>query len=154
MSKIKSYFLRTDSKNRDFIYLVEKLDFYLAQIDGDDHAFYNQFNQIVNLAHVIVFYQDNIAVSCGAIKQIDENTYELKRMFAEPEVRGKGAAFETLNALEKWAFELGAVNLVLETGKRQIDAVKFYQKNGYKIIDNYGQYFGIENSVCFSKSLG
>jgi hypothetical protein len=42
---------------------------------------------------------------------------------------------------------------VLETGKRQPDAVALYKKCGYKQIPNYGQYIGMENSVCFEKWL-
>lgn len=42
---------------------------------------------------------------------------------------------------------------VLETGKRQADAVQLYERRGYKLIPNYGQYTGVENSVCFEKEI-
>jgi GNAT superfamily N-acetyltransferase len=144
---------KTDSSDLDFVNLVQKLDRYLAIVDGDDHAFYDQFNKIVNLSNCVVGYIENNPVACGAIKKLTPNTYELKRMYAETEVRGKGVALQVLTALESWAFELGAEKLVLETGKRQEDAVRFYKKNGYSLIDNYGQYVGIENSLCFEKIL-
>ena len=41
----------------------------------------------------------------------------------------------------------------LETGKKQPEAIELYKKNGYNIIPNYGQYEGVENSVCFEKTL-
>jgi putative acetyltransferase len=34
-----------------------------------------------------------------------------------------------------------------------VEAVKFYKKCGYKIIPNYGQYQGMENSICFEKKI-
>jgi len=55
--------------------------------------------------------------------------------------------------LENWTKELGYKNCILETGKRQVDAVQFYHKCNYKVIPNYGQYANMENSVCFSKSI-
>ncbi len=42
---------------------------------------------------------------------------------------------------------------VLETGRRQVEALKFYQKSGYHGILNYGQYIGMDNSQCFEKIL-
>jgi putative acetyltransferase len=58
-----------------------------------------------------------------------------------------------LKALEDWAKELGYHKCILETGKRQPDAIALYQKNGYSIMPNYGQYQGVTNSVCFEKQL-
>jgi putative acetyltransferase len=40
-----------------------------------------------------------------------------------------------------------------ETGKRQPEAIALYEKQGYQRISNYGQYIGVENSVCFEKVL-
>jgi len=55
--------------------------------------------------------------------------------------------------LESWASELNFKYCVLETGKRQPEAIALYKKNGYQIIPNYGQYHGIENSICFQKTV-
>lgn len=145
--------LYTDSKNKDFQKLVELLDNELAKIDGEEHAFYHQFNAIDHLNHVVVFYQNNTAVSCGAIKALDHETVEVKRMYTLQEYRGKGIATQVLLALEKWAKKLNYLKCRLETGVRQPDAIRLYQKNGYQIIENYGQYMGVENSKCFEKTL-
>jgi GNAT superfamily N-acetyltransferase len=58
-----------------------------------------------------------------------------------------------LVALENWARELGYRKCVLETGIRQIEAVKFYKKRTYKVIPNYGQYSGMKNSICLEKEI-
>jgi len=144
---------RTNSKNSDFINLVKELDAYLKIIDGDEHNFYSQFNTIDVLNEVVVMYVDNKPVGCGAIKRFDEFSVEIKRMFVLSEKRGTGIAKKVLIELEQWAKELGYKKCVLETGKRQIEAVKFYKKLNYKMIESYGQYKGIENSICFEKKL-
>jgi len=145
--------LRTTSENNYFQNLVKKLDAYLAEIDGEDHAFYDQYNKIDLLKNCIVIFENEKPIACGAIKRIDENTMEVKRMFTLPEYRGKGFAASILKELEIWTKELGYEKTVLETGKKQIEAVALYKKCNYAIIPNYGQYAGIENSICFEKIL-
>lgn len=145
--------VRTDSNNPDFIALVKSLDSYLKVTDGDEHTFYNQFNNIDVLKHCIVAYADKRAVGCGAFKVYDANTAEIKRMFTKPESRGKNIARKILTNLEVWAKEIGNSYSILETGKRQIEAVTFYKKCGYTVISNYGQYKNMDNSICYKKEL-
>ena len=135
--------IRTNSENKDFINLVKELDAYLKITDEDEHDFYNQFNNIDVLKHVVVVYVDEIAVGCGAIKKFNNISMEVKRMYVSPENRGKGIAQKILSELEVWAAALGNKKCVLETGKRQKEAVKFYKKCNYKVIENYGQYKGM-----------
>ena len=144
---------RTNSSNEDFVALVNELDAYLKITDGDDHDFYNQFNGIENLNHCIVAYKDQQAVGCGAFKKFEEDSVEVKRMYLKPEHRGSGIAGDILSSLEHWAKEIGNKKTILETGNRQVEAVKFYHKSGYKRIPNYGQYIGMDNSNCFEKTL-
>jgi GNAT superfamily N-acetyltransferase len=145
--------LRTDSKHIDFITLVKKLDQELAQRDGDDHAFYDQFNKIDLIRHALVVYDQDIPVACGAIKEFAPGMMEIKRMYTLPDYRGKGIATKILSALEKWSLELSYEKCILETGKKQPEAISLYRKNNYKVIPNYGQYAGVDNSVCFEKTL-
>ena len=145
--------IRTNSKNKDFINLVKELDTYLKITDEDEHDFYNQFNSIDVLKEVVVTYVDKFAVGCAAIKKFENSAVEVKRMFVLKEHRGTGVAQQLLVALENWAKELGYRKCVLETGIRQIEAVKFYKKCTYKVIPNYGQYSGMENSICFEKEI-
>ena len=145
--------IRTDSNNRDFIKLVKNLDADLAERDGNDHSFYHQFNKIDKIKHAVVAYEDNKPIGCGAIKGFDLQAMEIKRMYTLPEGRGKGIATKILSELEKWASELSYKKCILETGKRQPEAIQLYKKNRYKNISNYGQYKGIENSICFEKEM-
>lgn len=144
---------RTDSTNPDFINLVKLLDADLAIRDGKDHSFYNQFNKIDMIRHAVVAYENDYPIACGAMKEFATGVMEVKRMYSMPEHRGKGIAGIILTELEKWATELSYAKCVLETGKKQPEAIRLYQKSGYHIIPNYGQYAGIENSVCFEKEI-
>ena len=144
---------RTDSDNHDFIELVKYLDADLAEKDGDDHSFYNQFNKIDKIKYVVIAYENDKPTGCGAIKEYSPGIMEIKRMYTLPKSRGKGIATKILAALEIWAGELSYKKCLLETGKRQPDAIGLYKKNGYKLIPNYGQYAAIENSVCFEKII-
>ncbi|MDQ0066147.1 GNAT family N-acetyltransferase [Chryseobacterium lathyri] len=144
---------RTDSSNRDFQSLVKLLDADLAVRDGEDHEFYHQFNSIDMLKNCVVAYSDDTAVACGAFKPFSEDTVEIKRMYTDIEKRGKGFASKILNELETWAKEEGYKKCVLETGIKQPEAIALYEKCGYIRIPNYGQYIGIDNSVCFEKRV-
>jgi putative acetyltransferase len=146
--------VRTDSENKDFIALVTYLDTELAERDGNDHVFYSQFNKIDTIKFAVIAYENEYPLGCGAIKQYGPNTMEIKRMYVTPVNRGKGIAVAILSELERWAAEMRYAKCVLETGKRQSEAINLYSKAGYDRIPNYGQYVGIENSICFGKQIG
>jgi len=143
--------IRTDAKNPDFIRLISELDAYLKVTDGEDHEFYNQFNGLDNIKNVVIAYKDKQAIGCGAFKKFDNETIEIKRMYVKFAHRGSGTAQAILNSLELWASEKDFKKCILETGDRQIEAIKFYKKAGYIRIANYGQYAQMDNSNCFEK---
>ncbi len=145
--------IRTQSNNKDFQELVKALDIDLQIRDGAEHGFYAQFNSIATINYVVVAYYENKAVGCGAIKPYDTETMEVKRMYVLPELRGKGIASIILSDLEIWAKQLHYKKCLLETGIKQPEAIALYTKNQYQIIPNFGQYQGIENSVCFEKLI-
>ena len=146
--------IRTNATNKDFIELVKLLDVDLSKRDGEEnHSFYAQFNKVDTIKQVIIAFDNNKPISCGALKEFDQNTMEIKRMYTSPKSRGKGTASIILSELEKWAKELSFTKCILETGLKQPEAIRLYEKNNYKLIPNYGQYSGIENSRCFEKLI-
>ena len=145
--------ITTDSSSIDFRNLVTELDKDLSVRDGEEHGFYSQYNKLDHIKHVVVAYFENKAVGCGAFKEYEPGAVEIKRMFVLPEYRGQGIALQVLSKLEQWASSLNYNASILETGKKQPEAIALYQKAGYGIIPNYGQYVGIENSVCMRKTI-
>lgn len=145
--------IRTNAGHKDFLMLVKALDTYLAITDGDEHDFYDQFNKLDHIDHVILLYLDGAPAACGAIKPYDADSAEIKRMFTAEAFRGKRLAGKVLSALEQWAAELGFSRCILETGTRQTAAIALYERSGYRYMPCYGQYEEMENSRCFEKDL-
>ena len=145
--------IRTNFQNTHFVELVKHLDADLKIRDGVEHGFYDQFNKIDGLQHVIVAYENKQAVGCGAFKVHRGNFVEIKRMYVTIEGRRKGVASTILSELEQWATALNFDKCILETGKQQPEAIALYKKCGYAITANFGFYENVENSVCFEKTL-
>lgn len=143
--------IQTDATNADFQGLVALLDRELSIRDGEEYDFYYQFNKIDALRHVVVAYMGEQPVGCGAFKPYDAESVEIKRMYVLDDWRSRGIAAQVLQLLEKWANAEGYSRFVLETGLKQPEAIRLYQKSGYVSIPNYGQYVGVENSICMEK---
>jgi GNAT superfamily N-acetyltransferase len=102
----------------------------------------------------LVIYREETPVGCGALRLLDAETAELKRMYVLPTLRGKGLGRHLVAALEAEARALGVQRLVLETGIRQAAALALYRATGFHPIPLYGEYrLSPETSVCFGKDL-
>jgi putative acetyltransferase len=102
----------------------------------------------------LVIYQDGAPVGCGAVRLLDAETAEFKRMYVSPAVRRKGLGRRLVAALEAEARALGVRRLVLETGVRQAAAIALYRATGFQPIPLYGEYCrSPETSLCFGKDL-
>ncbi len=146
-------FIRTTSVDTDFRNMVNALDDDLNQRNGDVQRQYDQYNKIDKIKHAMVIYVDDLPVGCGCFKPFDSKTVEMKRMFVKPEMRGRQLAARLLKELETWAIEEGNTGAVLETGVRQVEAQRLYTIAGYSKTENYGQYIGMEDSLCYRKVL-
>jgi GNAT superfamily N-acetyltransferase len=145
--------IRTTPDNPEFIQLIALLDKDIQHRDGEEYVFYAQFNKTDTIKNAIVIYNEKIAVGCGAFKFYKENIAEIKRIYVDPKMRGKGIASKILTELESWAKEENYKSCILETGQKYPEAIALYKKNGFAIIENYGQYENNTDSICFSKTL-
>ena len=144
---------RTNSNDADFHALIRKLDKDLSDRYGSLQDYYSQFNKIEDNPTVVIAYEAEEAVGCGCFKKYDDQSVEVKRMYVAEGHRAKGIGAAILNELEKWAAELGQQATVLELGNNQPEAIHLYKKLGYNVIPNYGQYIGMETSICMKKQL-
>lgn len=145
--------LRTNSSSPDFQSLVRHLDEELAVYNGTDNDYYSSYNKIENIKNAVVVYDDGFPVGCGAIKEYSPDTAEVKRMYVNRDIRGKGTGKVILDELEKWALELNYIYLILETGSGLEAAIGLYLSSGFEIIPNYGQYINMDKSICFKKKI-
>lgn len=143
----------TNSNNIDFKELISQLDIELNNRYGELQKQYNKHNKIELINDVIIIYSDLLPVACGAFKEYDNDSIELKRIFVLDKFRGKGLAKLIVNELERMARGRNYKYSFLETGKRQPEAIGLYKKCGYKIIPNYGPYIDNFNSICMKKFL-
>lgn len=145
--------LNTNSTNIDFDKLTKLLDYDLNERYGELQKQYDKHNKVDHINDVIIIYMDDVPVACGAFKEYNINSIELKRIFVKKENRRQGLSKLIINELEKIGKEKGYRYAVLETGSNQYEAISLYKNNGYEIIGNYGPYVGNENSICMKKDL-
>jgi putative acetyltransferase len=102
---------------------------------------------------MVAYSPDGQPVACGGLRQLDDAIAEIKRMFVTPSSRGSGASVAVLQHLEQYALERGWDRLRLETGTAQPDAIRFYEREGYQLIERYGHYVHSADSICYEKVL-
>ena len=138
--------------NEKVLAITEELSENLYLRFGSDgkNSFQDWENENSKFVFVVAEINSEI-VGCGAIRPIDQNIGEVKRMYAK--YPGKKIGQTILGFLENEAVNLGYTNLVLETRVKNESAVQFYQKQGYKVISNYGKYIDRPEAICLKKSL-
>jgi len=94
-----------------------------------------------------------VSVGCGALRRLDEVTYEIKRMYVTPAWRGRRIGEVLLRALEEAAVSRGALRMRLEAGARQPEALRLYERCGYQRIERFGHYVNCAASICFERVL-
>lgn len=144
-----------DGKDRDFVELCKMLDDSLNEVIGGEkqREQYVQYNSLEDIHDVILIYIDDIPVACASFKFYDEGVAEVKRVFVRKEHRGKGISKLLMSTLEERARNKGFSKLILETGAPLVEAMGLYRNIGYKIIDNYGQYKCMKDSICMQKEI-
>jgi GNAT superfamily N-acetyltransferase/SAM-dependent methyltransferase len=101
----------------------------------------------------VVAYLDGEPVGCGAIRRIDTDTGELKRMYVVPQARGRGIGRHVLARLENEGHRLGVKRILLVTGQRQPEALALYASAGFVPVPPFGEYAGWPLIVSLAKDL-
>ena len=145
----------TDGEDADFTLLCEKLEDDLDELVSTDiqRNQYDQYNKRDSIHDVIVVYEDNEPVACGAFMFYDEERAELKRMYVTPALRGNGIGAEIIRRLEAKAKMKGFKRCILETGAPLEASCNLYKRMRYKIIPNYGQYAEMEEPICMERKI-
>jgi len=147
------YSVRTNSNDSDFLDLIRLLDAELWQRYPEIHSQYEHHTRIDFIETVVIVYQDSLPVACGCFIIHNSCLVEIKRVYVHHDYRGKGLSKVVINELEQWAKETGHNTSILETGKKQPEAVGLYEKLGYQLTENFGPYKDLQESLCFSKKF-
>jgi putative acetyltransferase len=136
--------------------LIAALDEHLASRYSADQRFGPNLKPEhleAGIGTFVVARTDGRAVGCGALRKLDGSTAEVKRMYVEPQLRGRGVATEILDHLEDAARGFGVTRLVLETGIYQAEAIALYRRAGFAPVRCWGEYAESLTSVCFEKTI-
>lgn len=136
--------------------LIDALDAELSSRypeEGANHFSLDPDEVAAGRGAFLIALRSGKPVGCGAVRRIEEQTGEIKRMYVRPEERRRGVGSALLSALEAEARALGIARLVLETGVRQLEAAALYQRAGFSVIAPFGEYVGSRLSVCMAKVL-
>lgn len=145
--------LKTNSKSPDFIELIQLLDKDLDERYGELQKQYDKHNKVDYINDVIVIYKNKVPAACGAFKEYNKNSAEIKRIFVKKENRQQGLAKLIVSKLEELVKDKGYKYALLETGIKQHEAISLYKNMGYEVVANYEPYVGNTNSVCMKKTL-
>jgi putative acetyltransferase len=134
--------------------LLRLSDEYALSLYPADSCYMLDVGELLARAVTVVVARDGTeAVGMGALVERGDGTAELKRMFVRADHRSRGLASGILTALEERAIERAVALMQLETGPLQLEAIALYERRGYRVIPNFGQYVGDEFSLCIQKRL-
>ena len=142
-----------DPGTPDAVSLIDQLSHTLESVTGGNGKSSFNPDDVRGSKAMFVVARDScgVAVGCGAFRQLEDGVAEVKRMYAIPGSRGVGTAI--LQYLEAQALQMGYTEFRLETRLVNSQAVRFYERRGFKRIPNFGKYVGRPEAVCLAKRL-
>ena len=148
-------FIWTDGNNEEFHqFYLETEDYYSSIVGGKkNREGFIPYNLSESISDVLLAYMDGVAVGCAGLKKYNDSDVEIKRVWVEPDYRGRHIATELMDRIEDKAREMGFKRAVLQTRPIMEDAVGLYEKRGYELIGNYPPYDKLEGAICMALNL-
>jgi len=143
-----------DPASSDCRVLIEELDRLQDSLYPPQNNYLDSIEQLQRSnCHFLAAYIDERIVGCGALKIVDAEYGELKRMYVQTGHRQSGIGQRILEELEAYSAANGIMLLRLETGVGQPEALALYRKNGYRLIGPFGEYSDSSLNVFMEKLL-
>ncbi|NKI76307.1 GNAT family N-acetyltransferase [Dickeya sp. CFBP 2040] len=139
----------------DILTLLEKLDAYQSALYPAECCHFTDLRTVPadELIFLVIRHRDGHAVGCGALWLRQPGEGEMKRIYVEPTCRGSGAADQLMRQLEQQARLAGCQVIRLETGIHQPQAIRLYQRHGYRLCGPFFPYGDDPLSVYMEKML-
>lgn len=118
-------------------YYAELAQRFEAGFDPDAVANFDPAEMTPPKGWFVLARLEGRAVGCGALKALQPGIGEIKRVWIDPSVRGRGAAGKIMDLLEQIAMEQGMGAVRLDTNRALTEARLFYVKRGYREIARY-----------------
>ncbi len=145
----------TNGENEDFKKFYRITEEYYSKLVGgiENRSSFVSYNVSESVTDVVIVYYNDIPIGCGGLKKYSDTDVEVKRVWVEPDYRGKHIATDLMELLETHAKSKGFRRMILQTRALMIDAIRLYSKCGYYRTDNYPPYDKLEGAICFAKDL-
>lgn len=145
----------TDGNDKDFQNFYLKTETYYSSIVGglEKRKSYVPYNISDSITYVLIAYLNDTAIACAGLKHYSDKEAEIKRVWVEPEYRGRHIAQSLMKQIEDKAYEIGYKRTILQTREIMTDALSLYEKIGYTRINNYPPYDKLSGAVCMAKEL-
>ena len=154
--QMKEVFFRwTDGMDKDFRKFYLDTEAYYSKIVGGlkNRMDFVPYNLSDSVSDVVIAYVENTAVGCTGLRKYEEGIAEIKRMWVDPEYRGKHISTKLLEMIEERARQTGFRKAILQTRSIMKEAVNLYINHGYQLIENYPPYDHLDGAICFAKEL-
>ena len=148
-------YIWTDGNDQDFQRFYLKTEEYYSQIVGGkkNRTGFIPYNLSESISDVLIAYADGKAVGCAGLKRYSGQDVEIKRVWVEPEWRGKHIATALMDQIEDKARQMGFKRAILQTRPIMPDAVGLYESRGYVLIENYPPYDKLDGAICMALDL-
>jgi len=134
--------------------LLDALDAYLMSLYLPEHSHILGIEALEKPEVTFVMARaEGSVVGCGALLRHEREFVEIKRMFVRPDARGRRIGESILRSLEQVARDESFAWARLETGIHQPEALRLYERCGYRRIGPFGAYADNGTSVFYERSL-
>ncbi len=122
-----------DFNNSDVKNLCKKLDDFQNNILPERVSLkMSALDGLEKLEKILLMYDGNTVIACGALKSVNDSTAELARMYTNDNYRGQGLARQIINEIIKYAKVKGYKKIILDTWKDSTSAISLYTSLGFK----------------------
>ena len=148
-------YIWTDGNDKDFQRFYLKTEEYYSQIVGGkkNRTGFIPYNLSESISDVLIAYADCKAAGCAGLKRYSDQDVEIKRVWVEPEWRGKHIATALMDQIEDKARQMGFKRAILQTRPIMPDAVGLYESRGYVLVENYPPYDKLDGAICMALDL-
>jgi len=139
------------------------VELLIANLNSDLYSRYPEPNALIfsletadivdGVGTLLMAELDGEPVGCGAFRVMDDQpgSAEIKRLYVTLAGRGKKIGSALLAELERAAAAIGVSRYALETGPRQPEAQRVFERAGYVVCEPWGQFVGKDFSICMEK---
>jgi putative acetyltransferase len=140
----------------DILKMVEKLDAFMKELYPPESTHLTPPEELSAGANRFFAVKvDGKLMGCGGFRVVGRDYAEIKRIYVDPSARGLGLAKALLSRLESESRLLGLLEMKLETGIYQPEAIGLFERCGYKQCPLFGDYPENDpNSYFMQKTLG